>query len=53
MTPRMLGENGLTRTRGKRLIALAGEDRIVYDQDLAYVEEESGKNRRKAAVHDD
>ena len=33
--------------------ALAGEDRIVFDQDLAYVEEESAKHRRKAAVHDD
>jgi len=47
---------GLTligRARGKRFVALAGEDRIVFDQDLAYVEEESGKNRRKAAVHDD
>jgi FdhD protein len=47
---------GLTlvgRARGKRFVALAGEDRIVFDQDLAAVEEESGKHRRKAAVHDD
>jgi FdhD protein len=41
------------RARGKRFVALAGESRIVFDQDLAYVEEESAKNRRKAAVHDD
>jgi len=41
------------RARGKRFVALAGEDRIVFDQDLAYVEEESSKHRRKAAVHDD
>jgi FdhD protein len=41
------------RARGKRFIALAGQDRIVFDQDLAYVEEESAKHRRKAAVHDD
>jgi FdhD protein len=41
------------RARGKRFIALAGEDRIVFDQDLAYVEEENSKHRRKAAVHDD
>jgi FdhD protein len=41
------------RARGKRFIALAGEDRIVFDQDLSYVEEESAKHRRKAAVHDD
>ena len=47
---------GLTligRARGKRFVALSGEDRIVFDQDLAYVEEESAKHRRKAAVHDD
>ncbi len=41
------------RARGKRFIALAGEDRIVFDQDLAHVEDESAKHRRKAAVHDD
>src|SRR4029079_2849202 len=41
------------RARGKRFVALAGEDRIIFDQDLAYVEEESAKHRRKAAVHDD
>jgi FdhD protein len=41
------------RARGKRFVALAGEDRIVFDQDLAYVEEESAKHRRKAAVPDD
>jgi len=40
------------RARGKRFIALAGESRIVFDQDLAYVEEESTKHRRKAAVDD-
>jgi len=47
---------GLTligRARGKRFVALAGEARIVFDQDLSHVEEESGKHRRKAAVHDD
>jgi len=41
------------RARGKRFVALAGEDRIVFDQDLAFVDEESTKHRRKAAVHDD
>ena len=41
------------RARGKRFVALAGEERIVFDQDLRYVEEESTKHRRKAAVHDD
>jgi len=41
------------RARGKRFVALAGESRIVFDQDLAYVEEESAKHRRKAAVSDE
>ena len=41
------------RARGKRFVALAGEDRIIFDQDLAFVEDESAKHRRKAAVHDD
>jgi FdhD protein len=40
------------RARGKRFVALAGESRIVFDQDLSYIEEESSKHRRKAAVHD-
>ncbi len=41
------------RARGKRFVALAGEDRIIFDQDLRHIEEESAKHRRKAAVHDD
>jgi FdhD protein len=41
------------RARGKRFVALAGEGRIVFDQDLAYVEDESAKHRRKAAVYED
>ena len=41
------------RARGKRFVALAGAERIVFDQDLAHVEEESAKHRRKAAVHDE
>jgi FdhD protein len=47
---------GLTligRARGKRFVALAGEERIVFDQDLRYVEDESSRHRRKAAAHDD
>ena len=41
---------GLTligRCKGKRFVALAGERRIVFDADLAYVEEESAKHWRK------
>lgn len=41
------------RARGKRFVALSGAERIVFDQDLAHVEDESSKHRRKAAVHDD
>jgi FdhD protein len=47
---------GLTligRARGQRFVALAGEDRIVFDQDLRLVAEEGAKHRRKAAVHDE
>jgi FdhD protein len=43
---------GLTligRARGKRFVALAGEDRIKFDQNLNYIEEESAKHRRKGA----
>src|SRR5437016_11392850 len=41
---------GLTligRTRGKRFIALSGQERIVYDHSLDYVEEESARHKRK------
>ncbi len=41
------------RARGKRFVALAGIERIVFDQDLRFVEDESAKHRRKAAMHDD
>jgi FdhD protein len=41
------------RARGKRFVALAGTDRIVFDQNLAFVPEESARHRRKAAVHDE
>ena len=41
------------RARGKRFVALAGQDRIVFDQDLDTVQEESSKHRRKAAVGDE
>lgn len=41
------------RARGKRFMALAGEQRIVFDQDVETVQEESGRFRRKGAMHDD
>jgi FdhD protein len=46
-------KTGLTlvgRARGKRFLALAGQERIVFDQDLAYVADESAKGRRKAGA---
>jgi len=46
---RQCGLTLIGRAKGKRFAALAGEDRIVFDQDLAYVEEESARHRRKSA----
>ena len=39
------------RAKGKRFVALAGEERIVYDDDPAEVEEEDPRFQRKAS-HD-
>ncbi len=47
---------GLTligRARGRRFIALSGEDRIVFDADPSAVEEEDRKHRRKGAAEPD
>jgi FdhD protein len=47
---------GLTligRARGKRFVVLAGHERLIYDQDLAYVSEESAKHRRKSGSAED
>ncbi len=44
--------SGLTligRARGKRFIALAGEDRIIFDADLSAIADENGRHHRKAA----
>ncbi|MGX9962372.1 formate dehydrogenase accessory sulfurtransferase FdhD [Roseomonas sp. F4] len=35
------------RCKGKRFLALAGEQRLIFDADLAYVPEESAKHWRK------
>jgi len=46
---------GLTligRARGKRFLALAGEDRIRFDADPAAMEEEPKHHRRKGAEPD-
>lgn len=47
---------GLTligRARGKRFLALSGAERIVFDQDLRQVEEESARHGRKGAASDE
>jgi FdhD protein len=49
---RQCGLTLIGRARGKRFVALSGEDRIVYDQDMSYVAEESAKSRRKGAGDD-
>jgi FdhD protein len=38
------------RARGRRFLALAGAERIVFDADPSYVAEEDPKHRRKAAT---
>ena len=50
---RKIGLTLIGRARGKRFVALSGEDRIVFDQDLASVAEESRKSHRKGAFQDD
>jgi FdhD protein len=46
---RQIGMTLIGRARGKRFVALAGAERIVFDQDLRYVEEEAAKSRRKGS----
>ena len=50
---RQVGLTLVGRTRGKRFIALSGQDRLVYDQNLDYVEEESARHKRKGEARDD
>ncbi|GIX08704.1 formate dehydrogenase accessory sulfurtransferase FdhD [Elioraea sp.] len=49
---RQAGLTLIGRARGKRFLALSGEQRIVFDLDPAHVEEESAKHRRKGARDD-
>jgi FdhD protein len=48
---RQVGLTLIGRARGKRFIALSGQHRIAFDQDLAFVEEESARHVRKGS-HD-
>jgi len=38
------------RARGKRFVALAGTERIVFDEDTARVDEEDRKHQRKGSL---
>jgi FdhD protein len=49
---RQIGMTLIGRARGKRFVALAGEERILFDQDLRYVAEEASKSRRKSGSDD-
>ena len=49
-------EAGLTligRAKGKRFIALSGDDRLIYDADVSAIADEPRKTRRKASVVSD
>jgi FdhD protein len=50
---RQVGLTLVGRARGKRFIALSGEERIIYDQNLEYVEEESARHKRKGEGRED
>jgi FdhD protein len=44
-----IGMTLIGRAKGKRFVALAGAERIHFDQDLAYVVDEASKTRRKGS----
>src|ERR1700728_4183520 len=44
---RQVGLTLIGRARGKRFVALSGAERIIHDQKLEYVEEESARHKRK------
>ena len=46
---RQAGLTLIGRARGRRFLALAGEQRIIFDFDPGFVEEESARHRRKGA----
>ncbi len=49
---RQAGLTLIGRARGKRFVALSGAERIVFDADLAAVDEEAPAHRRKGALPD-
>ena len=49
---RQAGLTLIGRARGKRFMALAGEDRIRFDADPSSIDEEAGRHRRKGSTPD-
>jgi FdhD protein len=49
---RQAGLTLIGRARGKRFIALSGEERIVFDADPRAIEEEDRRHQRKSAAED-
>jgi len=50
---RQVGMTLVGRARGRRFVALAGQERIVFDQDPSAVAEENARSRRKGGDRDD
>jgi len=50
---RQAGLTLIGRARGKRFIALAGQDRIVFDADLSRVDRDDPKSARKGSISED
>ncbi len=50
---RQAGLTLIGRMKGKRFIVLAGEQRLVWDADLARVDDDDARHRRKASITED
>ena len=49
---RQVGMTVIGRARGKRFLALSGDNRIIFDADISMIDDEDKKYRRKGAGHD-
>jgi FdhD protein len=50
---RQAGLTLIGRARGRRFLALSGEQRIIFDAELSTVDDERSEHRRKASLPDD
>jgi FdhD protein len=50
---RQAGLTLIGRAKGKRFVALAGSERIIFDSDLHTVEDENSRLSRKASIEED